>query len=94
MNLKSRGKRKKATTRKSSSVRHLSNIMFTIYGTPPAPTMSESAPPLSEIGLNTVVIGGSRVSIRERTLIAKPFGRLLHFETDDAVGRPRRGPSP
>lgn len=63
--------------------------MFTIYGTPPAPTMSESAPPLSEIGLNTVVIGGSRVSIRERTLIAKPFGRLLHFETDDGIGKPR-----
>ena len=52
------------------------------------PAMSESAP-LSEIGLNTVVIGGSRVPIRERTLIAKPFGRLLHFETDDGIGKPR-----
>ena len=36
-----------------------------------------------------MVIAGSRVSIRERTLMERPFGRLLRFVTDDAVGKPR-----
>ncbi len=57
----------------------------------PAPEVeaSESAPLRPEIDLKPVEIDGVRVPIRERTLTAKPFGNLIHFERDGCIGKPR-----
>ena len=40
------------------------------------------------IGIEHIVIDGRLVSIRELSVVEKPFGRLLHFEADLTGQRP------
>jgi poly(3-hydroxybutyrate) depolymerase len=43
-------------------------------------------------GIDTTSVDGREVGVRERTLLTKPFGRLIHFERDVSEARRRRDP--
>jgi poly(3-hydroxybutyrate) depolymerase len=42
-----------------------------------------------EFGLHETEIGGERVPVRERIVLQKPFGQLVHFEREGREGDPK-----
>ena len=48
--------------------------------------LSHTRPPF---GIDSVMVGDRRVDVREETVVATPFGSLLHFEKDVATPQPR-----
>lgn len=60
-----------------------------IVSIPSGSRMQPGTPAGPEMGIHQVAIGGRSARVSEESLLEGPFGRLLHFATDNRTRKPR-----